>query len=248
MDFELSSVEWTWAIVAALAVGVSKTGFGGIGLLAVSIMVDLFGKPSVGILLPMLILADISVYPLFRKYASWAPVWKLLPPTLLGCTAGYFFLEWIPDENSARSVIGGIILVMVTLQLFRRFSKEWFERVAHSREAGVAAGFAAGTATMVANAAGPVFQLYLLSRRFEKMELIGVGARFFLLINILKLPVLGGLDFINSESLLFNAKLAPVILLGILIGRRFVHAVSQRVFEWLVIIFAIIAGGRLVFF
>jgi uncharacterized membrane protein YfcA len=247
MDFELSAVEWGFAALAALAVGISKTGFGGIGLIAVFVMADLFGKPSVGVLLPMLILADILVYPLFRRYASWRPVWKLLPPALLGCAAGFFLLDWIPDEW-ARPVIGGIILLMVGMQLFRRFAQEWFDRMAHSREAGLAAGFAAGIATMMANAAGPVFQLYLLSRRFEKMELIGVGARFFLLINILKLPFLGGLQFINGESLLFNAKLAPVILLGVLIGRRLVQAVSQRVFEWLVIVFAVIAGVRLMLF
>ena len=247
MEIELSAAGWTWAIVAALAVGISKTGFGGIGLVAVCIMVDLFGKPSVGILLPMLILADISVYPFFRRYASWTPVWRILPPTLLGCVAGYFFLDWMP-EDSARSIIGGIIMVMVGLQLFRRFGQERFERLADSREAGLAAGFAAGTATMVANAAGPIFQLYLLSRRFEKLELIGVGARFFLLINILKAPFLGGMSYINGESLLFNLKLVPVILLGIYLGRHLVHAVSQRLFEWLVILFALIAGARLVFF
>lgn len=247
MDFDLSATEWGLAGLAALAVGVSKTGFGGIGLIAVFLMADLFGKPSVGILLPMLILADVSVYPLFRRYASWRPVWLLLPPTLIGCTAGYFLLDRVPDAW-ARPVIGGIILFMVGMQLFRRFAQEWFDRMAESREAGLAAGCAAGVATMMANAAGPVFQLYLISRRFEKMDLIGVGARFFLLINILKLPFLGGLEFINAESLLFNAKLAPVILLGVLIGRRLVQAVSQRLFEWLVIVFAIVAGVRLMFF
>ena len=115
-------------------------------------------------------------------------------------------------------------------------------------EAGLVAGFAAGVATMIANAAGPIFQLYLLSRRFEKLELIGVGARFFLLVNIAKAPFLGGMDFINWESLLFNLKLVPAILLGIYLGRHLVHAVSQQLFEVLVIAFAVMAGGRLVFF
>ena len=82
----------------------------------------------------------------------------------------------------------------------------------------------------------------------EEVKLIGVGARFFLLINVLKLPFLGGLAFINAESLVFNAKLVPVILVGVLLGRRLVQAVSQRVFEWLVIVFAIVAGLRLVLF
>ena len=86
------------------------------------------------------------------------------------------------------------------------------------------------------------------SSSFEKLELIGVGARIFLLINILKAPFLGGMSYINGESLLFNLKLVPVILLGIYLGRHLVHAVSQRLFEWLVILFALIAGARLVFF
>lgn len=245
MDFDLSAGQWAIAILAALAVGVSKTGFGGIGLLAVSLMVDLFDKASVGVLLPMLILADISVYPLFRKHASWGPVWKLLPTTLLGCVVGYFALREMPDDW-ARPVIGGIILVMVGLQIFRRYGKETFDRIAHSRTAGAAAGCSAGVATMIANAAGPVFQLFLISRRFKKMELIGVGARFFLLINILKVPFLSGLSFINGESLIFNAKLAPVILIGVVLGKWLVHAISQRVFEAMVIIFAALAGLRLV--
>ncbi len=248
MDFpELSAAEWILAGVAALTVGISKTGFGGIGLIAVFLMADLFGKPSVGILLPMLVLADLSVYPLFRRYASWKPVWRLMPPMMAGLAIGFFLLDRIPAEW-ARPVIGGIILLMVFLQLFRRFATEWFDRLAHSRSFGAGAGVAGGVATMMANAAGPVVQLFLLSRRFEKMDLVGVGARLFLLVNILKLPFMGGLSFTTAESLLFNARLAPLILLGVLIGRRLVQAVSQRVFEWLVIVFAIVAGGRLVFF
>jgi uncharacterized membrane protein YfcA len=39
-----------------------------------------------------------------------------------------------------------------------------------------------------------------------------------------------------------------VILLGVLVGRRLVQVVSQRLFEWLVVIFAVLAGGRLVLF
>ena len=71
---------------------------------------------------------------------------------------------------------------------------------------------------------------------------------FFLLVNIAKAPFLGGMDFINWESLLFNLKLVPAILLGIYLGRHLVHAVSQQLFEVLVIAFAVMAGGRLVFF
>lgn len=241
------TLQWSLLGLAALAVGVSKTGFGGIGLVAVFLMADLFDKKSVGILLPMLVVADISVYPLFRQYASWTPVWKLMPPMLIGLVAGYVMLDQVPDE-AARPVIGGFILLMVGIQLFRRFATEWFDRMAASREFGLGAGVAGGVSTMMANAAGPVIQLFLLSRRFEKMELIGIGARLFLLVNILKLPFMKGLGFISRESLTLNLMTVPVILIGIFFGRRLVQAVSQRVFEWLVIGFAVLAGIRLMFY
>lgn len=235
---------WILVALAALCVGLGKAGFSGLGLIAVFIMAELFGKASVGVLLPMLIVADVSVYPMFRKYASWSPVWKLLPPALIGLIAGFLFLRWMP-EDWARPVIGSLILFMVVLQLVRRFSAQIFDRLAHSSGFGFAAGTFAGIATMIANAAGPVFQLYFLSRRMPKMELIGIGARFFLLINIIKLPFMGGLEFTTSETLLLNLKLVPFILLGIFVGRRLLQMISQRVFEWMIVGFAILAGVRL---
>lgn len=169
---------WLWVILAAYLVGVAKTGFGGVGVIPVAIMAELFGKASVGVLLPILVLADCCVYPLFRKYASWKPVWRLLPPALVGLVLGYFLLDWLPEE-SARPLIGGIILLMVFLQIVRKLTPVFFAKMASSQAFGQAAGVSAGVATMVANAAGPVFQLYFLSQRMEKLEMIGIGARFF---------------------------------------------------------------------
>jgi len=88
----------------------------------------------------------------------------------------------------------------------------------------------------------------MLSRRMDKMELIGVGARFFLIINILKLPLGAGLNLITAESLTTNVVLAPVIGIGVWSGHRLITMISQRAFEITVIGFAAIAGIRLCFF
>ena len=240
-----STSGWFLVSFAAMCVGLGKAGFSGLGLIAVFIMAELFGKASVGVLLPMLIVADVSVYPMFRKHASWAPVWRLVPPALVGMAIGFFLLDWMP-EQWAKPVIGNIILFMVALQLIRQCSPEFFDKLAHSSGFGAAAGSFAGIATTIANAAGPVFQLYFLARRLPKMELIGIGARFFLLINLIKLPFMGGLSFTTPESLLLNVKLVPLILLGIFLGRHLLQLISQRVFEWMIIGFAILAGGRLI--
>lgn len=241
-----STTGWILVSLAALCVGLGKAGFSGLGLIAVFIMAELFGKASVGILLPMLIVADISVYPMFRKYASWAPVWRLLPPALVGMGVGFFLLDRMPEEW-AKPVIGSLILLMVALQVVRKFSPRFFAKLANSEGFGMAAGGFAGIATTIANAAGPVFQLYFLAKRLPKMELIGIGARFFLLINLIKLPFMGGLSLTTPESLMLNLVLVPIILLGIFVGRQLLHLISQRVFEWMIVVFAVIFGFRLLF-
>ena len=100
---------------------------------------------------------------------------------------------------------------------------------------------------MLANAAGPVIQLYLMARRIPKMELIGIGARFFLLINLIKVPLNAKLALITSESLLENARLLPGVVVGICGGKWLIQRVPQAAFEWMVVIFSTIAGLRLIF-
>lgn len=235
-------------LLAAFCIGMSKTGFSGVSLISIFILADLYGaKASVGLALPLLILADLLVYPAFRRHGSWQPVWKLLPPTLVGLALGYFLLRDVPD-GLARKIIGGIILLMVGLQAVRRWHRKGFDRMAASRSFGAGAGVAGGVATMLANAAGPVIQLYLLSVRLPKLELIGIGARFFLLVNILKVPLSARLDLIDSVSLMENLKLAPGVCLGVFAGRWAIQRVSQQLFEGMIVLFAVLAGVRLLFF
>lgn len=244
-----SPADLTLALLAAFCIGMSKAGFTGISLISVFLMADLYGAEiSTGVVLPLLIVSDLAVYPAFRKYASWKPVWRLLPATLAGLLVGWWLLHVIDQDWVARKAIGGCILAMVALQAVRAWKPAWSERLVESRGFGTAAGAAGGITTMLANAAGPVIQLYLLSRRLPKMELLGIGARFFLLVNLLKLPFSGSLNLITEATLLDNLKCLPGVFAGILIGKWLVVRVPQRAFEWMVIGFSVVAGLRLVLF
>ena len=236
------------ALLGALCVGLAKSGFTGISLISVSIFAGLFGaKISVGLVLPLLIVADLTVYPAFRAHGSWKPVWKLLVPALVGLVAGYVVLAEINDKQASHG-IGVSVLLMALIQSMRILHAKSFDRMAHSTGFGITAGVIGGMATMIANAAGPVIQLYLLSKRIPKMELIGISARFFLLINFLKLPLNFHLSLITAESLMLNLILVPAVWLGVFSGRYLVKKVPQKYFESLVIFFSIVAGLRLCFF
>ena len=235
------------ALLAALCIGLSKAGFSGISMVSVVLLADIYGsKASVGLALPLLIAADLMAYPAFLKHGSWRPVWKLLGPALLGIAAGWWVLGGI-SEITARRVIGGCVLLMVALQVFRRWQAAGFDRMAGSQGFGLGAGVLGGFATMLANAAGPVIQLYLMARRVPKMELIGIGARFFLLINLIKVPLNARLALITPESLLENLKLLPAVAVGILGGKWLLQHVPQVAFEWMIVVFSTLAGLRMVF-
>jgi uncharacterized membrane protein YfcA len=81
-----------------------------------------------------------------------------------------------------------------------------------------------------------------------KMEFLGIGARFFLLVNLFKMPLLGQLDLINPESLKLNLLLLPALVIGIFLGRKLIALVPQRAFEVLLYAFSAIAGARMLFF
>jgi uncharacterized membrane protein YfcA len=233
------------ALVAALCIGLAKAGFSGISLVPVVIFADIYGPTaSVGLVLPLLIAADLMVYPAFRKYGSWRPVWKLLGPALVGIGIGWWVLGTVSDVT-ARRVIGACVLLMVVLQVFRKWRPVAFGRLAESGGFGLGAGVLGGFATMMANAAGPVIQLYLLARQMPKMELIGIAARFFLLVNLIKVPLNANLDLINPASLMDNLKLLPAVGVGILGGKWLLRHVPQRAFEWMIVGFSVLAALRM---
>ena len=92
-------------------------------------------------------------------------------------------------------------------------------------------GVLAGFTTMIANAAGPVANLYFLSVRLPKWNLIGTSAWFFFVINLCKVPFSAQLGLTNATSLTLAFVLAPVVILGFVCGRHLAGTMPQKVFE-----------------
>lgn len=248
LPFDASGPTLSLACLGALCLGISKTGFPGLAIVNVLLIAELFGaKNSVGIILPMLIVCDLLVYPLFRKYASWKMVWPLVPVTLAAVVGAWLLLDALNDQT-ARRVIGIIILFMLILQLVREFRREFLEHLPDSLIFRWFSCLLIGVSTMLANAAGPVYSIWALVHRMKKEDFLGVGARFFLLVNVFKVPFLGQLELINPESLHLNALLLPALISGILLGKQLIHLVPQRAFEILLYGFSALATIRLLFY
>lgn len=244
----LTPSAYLFALLGAFSLGFSKTGFPGLAMVNVLIIAELFGaKESVGIILPLLITCDLIVYPLFRKYASWKPVWPLVIPTVAGVLIGWQLLDAI-NNDTARAVIGAIILAMTTMQLFRTFRRDFLIHLPDTKSFLWGSGLTIGVSTMMANAAGPAYSIYALVHKMPKNEFLGIGARLFLFLNIFKVPFNADLGILNPASLRLDLALLPGLLLGILLGRRLIARIPQKLFEFFLYAFSTIAGLRLLFF
>ena len=244
---------WELALVAlgAFLVGIGKGGLPGTGNLTVVIFaLVLPTKASVGILLPILIIADIAAVIIYRRHARWDHILKLLPSMTVGIVAGYLLFDRI-DEGHIRPVIGAILLLMTALHFLRKWSRR------HSRPnedplmnkpiVFSATGIVGGFATMVANAAGPVAALYLMACNLKKYAYVGTAAWLFFIVNLLKVPFMIDLGLVNSTSIRLSLGLSVFAIAGAVIAPHILRRIDERIFTLLVWSFVVIGAIKLAF-
>jgi uncharacterized membrane protein YfcA len=241
----MTAAEWGLAIVAAAGIGIGKSGLAGMSLVHVLIFAFLFGaRESTGVVLPMLLIGDVCAVRIFHQHARWDYVRRMLPPACLGVVSAAIVMRGL-NEAVYKPIIGVTILALTLLQVVRLYKPQWFGRVPHSRWFAWTIGLVAGGATMLANAAGPIFTIYCLAVALPKFELVGTSAWFFFIINAFKVPFSIALGLIHGETLALNAILSPAILAGIFAGRWLTSNIPQRLFDGLLLAFAGVAALRL---
>lgn len=233
-------------VAGAFCCGLSKGGFGGFGLMTVLLMAMVLPpKESTGAVLPLLISADLMAIGGFRRHADWKELRRLLPSTLGGLIAGWLLMGVISDARFG-PVLGWMILVMMALVVWQRLDRRVLETVMHHPLLSTFSGFSAGVSTMMANAGGPAMTFHLLTKRFDKMAFVGTSAWFFFVINLTKVPLSLNLGLISGSSLLLDLMLLPSIVLGFLMGKYLLGKVSQKPFEWLVVLMATASAIKLI--
>lgn len=247
--YDLAWWGWLIAIIGSVAIGISKTGVAGLGVLAVAMFTLIFpARESTGIVLPILIVGDIVAVAHYRRNAVWVYLIRLIPWTVIGVIAGYFALGKL-DAALVGRLIGAILLVVTALQFWRMRSAQAVEHageiVSHNIALTALIGIAAGFFTMVSNASGPIMIIYLLAMGLPKIEFMGTSAWYYFLLNTVKVPFSWNLGLITAQSLTFDAMMAPFAILGGLLGYQILKRINQKLFEELALIFTALAALRL---
>ena len=225
--------------LCAMGIGMAKTGLGGLGMVVVPVMANIFGaKSSTGILLILLILADFFGVRYYHMHADIRQLVKLIPSTIFGILTGVLIGDILSDVDF-QFLLGAVIISGALIMVIKVDIKE-------NKLFSIAVGFLGGFITMIGNAAGPIMSIYFLSMGFDKNKFIGTVAWFFLFVNLLKVPMHVFIwKTIDLNILLFDLSLFPFILVGAVTGVWIVKKIPEHPYKIFVIVSVILSTFNL---
>ncbi|MBG7631558.1 MAG: sulfite exporter TauE/SafE family protein [Bacteroidetes bacterium] len=241
--YNLLWYDWLLALLGAFLLGVGKAGIKGIGVIIVVIMALVFGgKTSTGVLIPMMILADIFAVIYYHRHTQWKYLIKLLPPMFIGVLVGVWFGNDISEALFKQLMA---VLILITVGMLIWMEKRKTGAIPSNPTFSGLMGLLAGFTSMIGNLAGSFANIYFLAMRLPKNEFIGTAAWLFFIINVFKLPFhIFVWKTVTVDSLVINAFLIPGIVIGFLIGVALVKKINDKLYRNF--IFVVTALGALI--
>ncbi|HWS00241.1 MAG TPA: sulfite exporter TauE/SafE family protein [Prolixibacteraceae bacterium] len=240
--FPLSFTNWVLIGTCAILIGMSKTGVPGVSMIVVPVMAMIFGgKASTGVLLPILITADLFAVIYYHRHAEWKPLLKALPWAFVGLILALWIGDKVNDHQFKNIIAASVLFSLVLMVWNDRKSKKndlpaypWFAAVF---------GILGGFATMIGNVAGPVFAIYLLALKLPKKNYIGTTAWFFAIVNLSKLPLQYFVwENIHKETVLIDLIAVPFVMIGAFAGIKIVHAIKDQTYRWAVVVITFVSA------
>lgn len=244
--YNLTALQWLAISFAVFLLGVSKSGIKGVSIIIVVILAFVFGeKNSTGILLPMLIIADIIAVIYYKRHVKWDIIRKLIPWMIVGVLVGV----WVGNDISEiifKRLMALIIIMSVGLMIY--MEKRKTAAIPTHKLFSSSMGFLAGFTTMIGNLAGPISNVYFLAIRFPKNEFIGTAAWLFFIINVFKLPFhIFIWKTVTIETLVLNSVLVPAVIIGFFLGAYIVNLISNVNYRRFILVVTAIGGLIMLF-
>lgn len=234
-----------------LIIGIAKSGFGGgIGILAVPLLaLALNPANAVGVLLPILMVADVVAIFQHRLYRSWHHLRWTFAGAAVGVAIGTAVL-WLFQSSTMLTTllnltVGSVCVLLVAVQLYRMLGGK-LPAVPDTAAAGITAGGTAGVVSTLAHSAGPVMTIYLLEHKLEKRVLVGTLVIFFFVLNVAKVPSYIGLGLTNLQTFKASLVMMPLVPVGSLLGLWLHRVIAERPFTLIMYGGAAAAGLRMI--
>lgn len=245
-DFHFTIWEFSLFLAVGLLTGMAKTGVHGAGMLSVPLLALVFGpQRSSGVMLPILVLADILGVWYYHRHASWKHLKVLFPWAAAGVILGTVVGSYI-DDKIFKVIMAVVIVVSVGIMIWLERGNR--EHVPQNKVFGIGSGILGGFTSMVGNLAGTVMAVYFLSMRLPKNVYIGTTAWFFMVTNWFKVPFhVFAWHTIDLNTFLLDLTTIPAIVVGAVLGINIVKVLSDLMYRWFIIAMTLVATVFMLF-
>lgn len=232
--------------IVAFLVGLSKGGLGGApGALATPLMTLVLPDGSaIGLVLPILMFADIFTVAFHWKHWDRRLVLLLIPGSVVGVTIGTYLITNAP-QRTLRVGLGVIVLLFVVYKVFEQRIMGALRYKPHAWH-GLLAGTVTGFSSSLAHIGGPPVSIYLLMQDLTPRIFIGTSALFFLILNWIKVPYYIWANQFDPDLLWQIVWLAPLVPLGVWVGKWGASKVDKRTFDWIIVVLLAIIAVMLI--
>lgn len=229
---ELSGAGWALAVIAAIAVGLSKGGLAMVGIISVPLM-SLVMSPvqAAGLLLPIYVVSDVGGLIAFRRNLDRRVLLLALPGAMAGIAVGWATASIVPVQGV--TLIVGVIGLGFALNALIRPALDAVPRPARGRAATIWGGLA-GYTSFVSHAGAPLWQVYAQPLRLSPLIYAGTTTWFFAIGNWVKLIPYAALGQLSPANLATAAVLMPVSLAAVWVGLRLVRIIPPALFYRLI--------------
>lgn len=249
------------AMTAVFLTGFSKGGFGG-GLGVIStplLLLVLPGPVAVSMMLPILIVCDFFTLRQFPKQWDRPSFRWFVTGACLGLFGGFGLLlllgrKDVDADRWIRLMVGVISLGFCLLQIVRsRLNLQATRHTPVGRPTGWGMGILAGVTTMIAHAAGPVANMFFLLRRLDRQHFVGTSARYFLLVNCIKIPfflvasLLAERSYLTLDTVRWGLWLLPLCPLSVALGAWLNRRLSGVLFTRIIYVLLFVTGVNMMF-
>ncbi len=243
MDIVTDPLFYALAIPGVLLIGMAKSGFAsGFGSLATPMLAIAVSVPqAAGILLPVLLAADLAGVKRLYREGDPALLRLFLPAGLVGVAVGTL-LFGVLSAQTVSAVVGGLTLLFVAQRLL--FPPRTDAPPAPRWLGALLAG-ASGFTSFVAHAGSPPINAYVLPLRLTPIVFAGTMATFFGAVNLAKVVPYAWLGLLDARNLATSLVLMPLAPLGVWLGVQLVDRVSAVWFYRLAYLGMLLTGLKL---
>lgn len=248
-----ATVFWIMVGAGIIIQGIGKSGFAGVNVLTIPLMVLVMPvEKVVASLLPLLVLLDLNAIYHHRHNKSWKHIKAICIPAFFGILAGASLWWWIGQEGvesystALKRFIGIIAIVFAVYIIAREKALHWIESLKPGPKSALLVGVLSGFTSTLAHAAGPIVSLYVFAQGMGKSMFVGTVAWIFTFINISKLPFFFKIGLIDREILLFDLTLVWLVPIGSYLGKWLHDRISETIFNRIIMVMVLFAGIQLV--